>query len=369
MFIQLLYFKILYYLFMKNKSIKIGVIGAGWWATSHHIPTLKRRKEVILDSVCRIGKRKLLDIKDRFGFHFATEDYKELLKRNLDGVIISSPHGMHYIHSKDALESNTNVLIEKPMATKTSEALDLINTANKKNLTILMSHSWNYLKISKLAKEKIKDGCIGKIESIVCNQISGVRELLQGSQWKLSGPEIMYSPQPSTWSDPETAKGGYGLAQMTHSIALVCFITDLIPQRVFSLDTPSEELELYKSITLECESKFVATFTGSSSYLNTYDNCKIIVFGDKGTLVLNIGKEGFDTTNNRLEIYKKDKEKFIFKETNENKFDAFQPTNNFVDIILDPKNINLSKGSLGVKTTQILDASYRSNSSKKLENI
>ena len=35
-----------------------------------------------------------------------------------------------------------------------------------------MSHSWNYLKISKLAKEKIKDGCIGKIESIVCNQIS-----------------------------------------------------------------------------------------------------------------------------------------------------------------------------------------------------
>ena len=87
MFIQLLYFKILYYLFMKNKSIKIGVIGAGWWATSHHIPTLKRRKEVILDSVCRIGKRELLDIKDRFGFHFATEDYKELLKRKCNPLI------------------------------------------------------------------------------------------------------------------------------------------------------------------------------------------------------------------------------------------------------------------------------------------
>ena len=33
---------------------KIGVIGAGWWATEFHIPHLKEREDVELISVCKL---------------------------------------------------------------------------------------------------------------------------------------------------------------------------------------------------------------------------------------------------------------------------------------------------------------------------
>ena len=36
-----------------NKA-RIGVIGAGWWATEYHIPNLKQRDDVELVSVCKL---------------------------------------------------------------------------------------------------------------------------------------------------------------------------------------------------------------------------------------------------------------------------------------------------------------------------
>ena len=57
------------------KKIKLGFIGAGWWATSNHMPILVDRDDVIFDSVCRLGKSELNQVKEKFGFDFATENY------------------------------------------------------------------------------------------------------------------------------------------------------------------------------------------------------------------------------------------------------------------------------------------------------
>ena len=75
------------------QKIKIGVIGAGWWATENHIPHLKERTEVELTSVCKLEKDQLKFVKDKFGFKYASTNFREMLNfSNLDGVIISSPH-------------------------------------------------------------------------------------------------------------------------------------------------------------------------------------------------------------------------------------------------------------------------------------
>ena len=41
-----------------NKA-KIGVIGAGWWATEFHIPHLQKRDDVELVSVCKLEQDQL----------------------------------------------------------------------------------------------------------------------------------------------------------------------------------------------------------------------------------------------------------------------------------------------------------------------
>ena len=61
-------------------KLKIGVIGAGWWATENHIPHLLERSEVELTSVCKLEEDQLKFVKEKFGFKFASTNYKEMLK-------------------------------------------------------------------------------------------------------------------------------------------------------------------------------------------------------------------------------------------------------------------------------------------------
>ena len=94
---------------------KIGVIGAGWWATEYHIPDLKKRDDVELISVCKLEQDQLDFVKNKFGFIFASTDFNEMLNFSpLDGVVIASPHFAHFDNAKASLEKGCHVLIEKP---------------------------------------------------------------------------------------------------------------------------------------------------------------------------------------------------------------------------------------------------------------
>ena len=138
------------------KKIKLGFIGAGWWATSNHMPILVDRDDVIFDSVCRLGKSELNQVKEKFGFDFATENYHELLDRDLDGVIVSSPHTLHFEHSKAALSKGINVLCEKPMTQSSDDAKYLFQLAKKKKKILKCGFNHRHHPGIKLTKELIK---------------------------------------------------------------------------------------------------------------------------------------------------------------------------------------------------------------------
>ena len=84
---------------------KIGLIGAGWWATANHLPVLAERRDIELTGVCRLGIDELQQVKQRFNFTHATENYEELLEiPGLHGVVVASPHTLHHQHALAALK-------------------------------------------------------------------------------------------------------------------------------------------------------------------------------------------------------------------------------------------------------------------------
>ena len=98
-----------------QKKARLGFIGAGWWATSNHMPVFAGREDVELVGVCRLGKEELRQVQEAFGFAYATEDYHDLLDNcELDGVVVASPHTLHYEHACAALEKGLHVMCEKP---------------------------------------------------------------------------------------------------------------------------------------------------------------------------------------------------------------------------------------------------------------
>jgi predicted dehydrogenase len=139
-------------------KVRLGFIGAGWWATANHLPLLAARDDVELAAVCRLGRAELEAVRERFGFPFATEDYRALLEQPLDGVVVASPHGLHYEHTRAALERGLHVMVEKPMCRRAAEAWALAGQARQRGRHLLVPYGWNYQPFVEEAQRRVAAG-------------------------------------------------------------------------------------------------------------------------------------------------------------------------------------------------------------------
>src|SRR5688572_16939235 len=116
-----------------EKRARIAVVGAGWWATEHHLPNLmKRADDVKVVGVSRLGAAELELVRQRFQVPFASEDFSQMLDATRpDGVVIASPHVAHFENAAAALKLGAHVLIEKPMTTDAGDARELLRLAQE----------------------------------------------------------------------------------------------------------------------------------------------------------------------------------------------------------------------------------------------
>jgi predicted dehydrogenase len=93
-------------------------------------------------------------------------DYEEMISRDdLDSVIITTPHSLHYEQAKMALEEGKDVFIEKPFTVEPESAAKLADLADEKGLELgigVQKRSQHYGPM----KDIIASGGIGKVESV-----------------------------------------------------------------------------------------------------------------------------------------------------------------------------------------------------------
>ena len=343
---------------MTNKA-KVGVIGAGWWATTNHLPILKKRDDIELTSVCRLGKKELHKVAEEFEFSHSTENYHELLENDLDGVIIASPHTKHYEHALAAIKKGFNVMCEKPLTTNSSEAKTLINEANQNGVEILIPYGWHYVDFIQKSKKIMRDHSVGNIEYVMCHMASPIRSLLEGKVFDSDGGgagDRMFDPDPKTWADPIIAGGGYGLAQMSHSAGLAFWLTGLELSEVFAYtSSPTSKVELYDSISTKFTNGAIGVFSGAGALPdNRKFQLDIRIFGSEG--VLNI-----DCDRARLQLLRHDEKDYDAKlDIDDGDYFGGGPTDNFADLITKKSAENFAPGWCGMKSIELIDAAYKS---------
>jgi len=105
-----------------NGIVRLGVIGAGNYASTMLLPHLKDNRDVILDSVATATGLSGQDAMRKFGFKQATTNYKELLESSdIDAVIIATRHSSHAKMVVEALRAGKTVYVEKPLALNLEE--------------------------------------------------------------------------------------------------------------------------------------------------------------------------------------------------------------------------------------------------------
>ncbi len=337
------------------RKIRIGFIGAGWWATTNHMPLLARRADVEMVGVCSLGKELLATVKEKFNFAVATEDYRELLALDLDGVVVTSPHHLHYEHALAALERGLHVMVEKPMTLHAAQAWQLVQEAQARHLHLLVPYGWHYKPFIQGAKALLDQGVVGPIEYVLCHMASPTMSLIGGkgvppSQW---APTIA-APDPSTWQNPAQG-GGYAHGQVTHSSALLFWLTGLRAQEVTCrMAAPNVQVDLYNAATVTFTNGAVGTVSGAATLP---DGAKyqvdLRIFGRDGTLLLDVERE-------RVEVHRHDGEnQQLAIPINAGDYECDVPPNRFIELI-QGHGVNHSPGEVGARSVELIDAMFRS---------
>ncbi len=347
---------------------RLGFIGAGWWATTNHMPVLSARDDVEMTAVCRLGADELQQVKQRFGFQHATEDYKKLLDMDLDGVVVSTPHSMHHEHALAAIERGLHVMCEKPLATTAAHARELVEAADRNGVQLLVPYGWHYAPFIQEAKRRMDDGAVGDIEFVMCHMASPVRSLLEGKRFLSDGGgegEVMFEPGADTWADPVVAGGGYALAQMSHSMGMASWLTKLRASVVSAMTSaPTSKVELYDAFAVEFTSGAIGSFSGAGNMPEGSNfQVDLRIFGSEGVMSI-------DCDRARLAVQRHHGNDFEMElEPGAGDYRGGGPPVNFADLVTGKTDVNCAPGWAGMAAIEIIDAAYRSEKSGKRESV
>ena len=143
--------------------LRIGVIGYGYWG-----PNIVRNFSTANGSevtmVCDMNKQTLKKIKKAYPQINVTDNIDELIKNpEVDAIAIATPVFTHHELAKKALEAGKSVFMEKPFTYTVAEAEDLVELAAKKNLKLMVDHTFLYTGAVRKIRQLIDDDILGKI--------------------------------------------------------------------------------------------------------------------------------------------------------------------------------------------------------------
>jgi predicted dehydrogenase/L-rhamnose mutarotase len=337
---------------------RLGVIGCGWWATQAHLPALAHNPDAVLAALADPSEQRLRAAADSFGVSAAYLDSEEmLLSTELDAVVIAVPHVHHYPLARAALEHGKHVLLEKPMTIVPEHAHELLALSRARGVELLIGYPWHYNEQAVAVRAIIASGRIGQIEHAACLFASAARALYAGDPDGLSDVlgYPLNAPEAGTYSDPAVAGGGQGQTQVTHSAALLLWMTGLEVESVAATVASFElNVDLVDALSVRFRNGAVGSLASTGSVTGGHDEIlEYRLFGSAGHVL-------FDVLAGTASVHDAEghSEELPLLPP-ERRYPEWAPANNLVDVVLG-RAPNGSPAEVGVAVVELVDAMYRS---------
>lgn len=110
-----------------GRPVRVGVLGAGNFATATLLPAMARAGGVEFVGVCTASGASGRYAAERFGFRYCTTDEGELLgDEGVDAVVIATRHALHGRQVVAALRAGKHVFCEKPLCLDEGELAEIV---------------------------------------------------------------------------------------------------------------------------------------------------------------------------------------------------------------------------------------------------
>jgi predicted dehydrogenase len=152
--------------------IKIGIIGYGYWGPNL-VRNFSGNKYFQVAKVADSRQERLDLLKRNYPALGITTNPDDILNDpDIDAVAIATPVFTHFKLAQAALKNGKHVLLEKPMTATAHEAEELTQLAQKKNLVLMVDHTFLYTGGVQKMKQLIDDDTIGKIKYLDSTRIN-----------------------------------------------------------------------------------------------------------------------------------------------------------------------------------------------------
>lgn len=144
--------------------VKVGLCAFGMSGKVFHAPFLKEHPGFFMTAVVERSKE---DSKEKYSDAIIYRSVEEMLENaDIEVVVVNTPVQTHFEYVKMALEAGKNVIVEKPFTVTVSEAEELVNLAENKNLFLSVYQNRrfdrDYLQVQKVLAE----GKLGNIREV-----------------------------------------------------------------------------------------------------------------------------------------------------------------------------------------------------------
>jgi len=149
---------------LADREVRIGIIGSGGIAGAH-AERYKKIAGVRIVAVADVVAGRAQSFIERYGFEGARAftDHREMLKEELDGVSVCTFNAAHYQPTMDALAAGRHVLLEKPMAVRLAEGVDMVRAARRAGRILTIGFQTRYEPRVMTARRIVASGALGKI--------------------------------------------------------------------------------------------------------------------------------------------------------------------------------------------------------------
>ena len=213
-------------------------------------------------------------------------NYEEMAKAEaaredgIDFVSVVTPNNTHYAVCKAFLEAGINVVCEKPLCFTVEQAEELQKLSREKGLLFGVTYTYTGYVMSKVMKEMIAEGKIGKVVSVNAEYAQDwlLGELATGNNTQTN--IAVWRTDPAV-SGAANCVGDIG----THIENYVHYVTGLkIKRLVATTNKYGKALDLNANIIVEYENGVNGAYWCSQVAAGHYNGLAVRVYGDKGAL-------------------------------------------------------------------------------------
>jgi len=135
--------------------MRIGVIGYGYWGPNivRNFHSQENSEVVLVADRNPKCEERLKKVYPSIGF--TTDENEVLTSPNIDIVAVVTPVWTHFELAKKALENGKHVFVEKPFTYSVEQGEQLIELADRKNLKIMVDHTFLFTGTVKKIKELV----------------------------------------------------------------------------------------------------------------------------------------------------------------------------------------------------------------------